>query len=358
MAPKNKKNLFILDTNVLIHDPTALFRFDEHDIFLPMVVLEELDNNKKGHSEVAQNARQASRFLAELTQNVSPADIHKGISLSKRAELINGDDFKSSSGRLFFQTDGDTQTLPVTFPGHKNDNDILSITLALQQDTHYPEVTLVSKDINLRIKAAAIGVNIEDYHNDQALEDVNLLYKGYEVYPADFWKGHDKAVDSWSEEGRTFHRIKGSAAKKWLPNQFIQIKDDGDFEVIVRSADKKGAVVERISNYQKDRSSVWGITARNKEQNYALNLLMDPDVDFVSLVGQAGTGKTLLTLAAGLAQTLDNKIYREIIMTRVTISVGEDIGFLPGTEEEKMLSIPILVTFKRKPSNNTLLEAA
>jgi len=336
MSPKNKKHLFILDTNVLIHDPTALFRFDEHDIFLPMVVLEELDNNKKGHSEVAQNARQASRFLAELTQHVSPADIHKGIALSQRAELISGDDFKSSSGRLFFQTDADAQSLPVTFPGHKNDNDILGITLALQQDAQHPQVTLVSKDINLRIKAAAIGVNIEDYHNDQALEDVNLLYKGYETYGADFWKGHDKAVESWSEEGRTFHRIKGSVAKKWLANQFIQIKDDGDFEVVVRAADKKGAIVERINNYHKERSSVWGITARNREQNYALNLLMDPDVDFVSLVGQAGTGKTLLTLAAGLAQTLDNKIYREIIMTRVTISVGEDIGFLPGTEEEKM----------------------
>lgn len=341
---KNIKQIYVLDTNVLIHDPTSIFRFDEHDIYLPMVVLEELDNNKNGHSEVARNARQASRFLDELTTNITPEEIKQGIPLNTRSKFLNNLNSETeeifSTGKLYFQTNASEYELPVTFPGHKNDNDILSLTLALQNDKSYPKVSLVSKDINLRIKAASIGVHVEDYQNDQALDDVNLLYSGYECLPADFWEQNDQQVKSWSEEGRTFYEIKGEHVKKWSPNQFLNIDDDSNYEVIVRSIDLESqpplAVVERTQNYANERNSVWGITALNREQNYALNLLMDPDIDFVSLVGQAGTGKTLLTLAAGLSQVLDSNIYKEIIITRITISVGEDIGFLPGTEEEKM----------------------
>jgi len=340
---KNKQ-IFILDTNVLIHDPTAIFRFDEHDIYLPMVVLEELDNNKSGHSEVARNARQASRFLDELTTNLTPKEIKKGILLNPRSEFLKNLNSEtgqiSSTGRLFFQTSANEYKLPVTFPGHKNDNDILSLALALQNDKNYPVVCLVSKDINLRIKASSIGVHVEDYQNDQTLDDVSLLYSGYECLPADFWEQHDQEVESWSEEGKTFYKIKGENVNKWSPNQFLSIDDDSNYEVIIRSINYEEqpptAIVERIHSYTNERNSVWGISALNREQNYALNLLMDPDIDFVSLVGQAGTGKTLLTLAAGLSQVLDSNIYKEIIMTRITVSVGEDIGFLPGTEEEKM----------------------
>jgi PhoH-like ATPase len=341
---KKEKQIFILDTNVLIHDPSAIFRFHEHDIYLPMVVLEELDNNKKGHSEVARNARQASRFLDEITTNISPEELKEGILLNKRDEFIkqlNSDDEDDfSSGRLFFQTNAEQFKLPVTFPGHKNDNDILAITLALQEDKDYPFVSLVSKDINLRIKAASIGVRVEDYQNDQALDDVNLLYSGYQCLPANFWEQNDQEVESWNEDGRSFYKINGEQVKNWYPNEFLTIEDDTSYEVTVRSIDCESkppiAVVERIQNYANDRNLVWGIKALNDEQNYALNLLMDPEIDFVSLVGQAGTGKTLLTLAAGLSQVLDTNLYKEIIMTRATISVGEDIGFLPGTEEEKM----------------------
>ena len=143
-------------------------------------------------------------------------------------------------------------------------------------------------------------------------------------------------MESWSEEGHTYHKITGEEARKWLPNQFINVEDDANFEAIVRSTSADGAIVEHVQQYYSEKQSIWGITARNQEQNYALNLLMDPEIDFVSLVGQAGTGKTLLALAAGLSQVMDDKLYQEIIMTRATISVGEDIGFLPGTEEEKM----------------------
>ncbi len=334
---KSKKRLFVLDTNVLIHDPSALFRFSEHDLFLPMVVLEELDNNKKGHSEVARNARQASRFLDDLTSGSTPQEIKDGLDLNLRMGIDQDtEEALIASGKLFLQTEHISTEIPISLPGQKNDNFILGITLALQQDPKLPKVSLVTKDINLRIKAAAIGIQVEDYNNDQVLEDVNLLYSGIKNLPATFWDLHDKEVDSWSEEGHTYHKISGDEAKKWLPNQFINIGDETDFEAIVRENSDEGAIVEQVRHYYSEKQSVWGISARNKEQNYALNLLMDPDVDFVSLVGQAGTGKTLLALAAGLTQVMDDKIYQEIIMTRTTISVGEDIGFLPGTEEEKM----------------------
>jgi len=334
---KNKKRLFVLDTNVLIHDPSALFRFSEHDLFVPMVVLEELDNNKKGHSEVSRNARQASRFLDELTSNSSSEEIIKGLNLSLRVGIDeDNEEVLLASGRLFLQTAQLSTKLPITLPGQKNDNDILGITLTLQNDYDLPEVTLVSKDINLRIKAAAIGVQVEDYNNDQVLDDVNLLYSGLLNLNESFWDLHDKEVESWTEEGHTFHKITGEEVKKWYPNQIISIGADQAFEAIVRENSEAGVIVEQVRQFYSESHNVWGISARNQEQNYALNLLMDPNVDFVSLVGQAGTGKTLLTLAAGLAQVMDEKIYQEIIMTRVTVSVGEDIGFLPGTEEEKM----------------------
>ena len=331
----SEKRLFVLDTNVLMHDPTAIYRFQEHDIYLPMVVIEELDNNKKGHSEVARNTRQASRFLDELMSQADKASIEQGIPLDVQ-ELSNGNNTLISSGRLFFQTHILDADLPATLPGSKPDNSILGTALALQE--RFPErtVTLVSKDTNMRIKAAVIGINAEDYRNDQVLEDVNLLYSGSSELGDDFWEAHGKSMDSWQEEGRTFYRISGPETEHWVPNQFIAQDDEGGFEAVVRKVDDEGAIIETVRDFRLQNHNVWGITARNREQNYALNLLMDPEVDFVSLMGQAGTGKTLLALAAGLTQTLDQNLYTEIIMTRVTVPVGEDIGFLPGTEEEKM----------------------
>jgi len=328
------KSLFILDTNVLMHDPTALFRFQEHDVFLPMMVLEELDNNKKGHSEVARNARQASRFIDDLMAGIDIADIEQGIPLSDRG--LNG---TGPSGHLFFQTRDLPSDLPRALPGNKPDHSILGTALALQKAHSDATVILVSKDTNLRIKAAVVGVHAEDYRNDQVLEDVNLLYSGTEELSTDFWEQHSKSMESWAEEGRTFYRITGPATAEWSANQFLYLAGDehgGEFEAVVRRVEDDAAIIETVADYSSGKHNVWGVTARNREQNFALNLLMDPEVDFVSLVGQAGTGKTLLTLAAGLAQTLEKNLYREIIMTRVTVPVGEDIGFLPGTEEEKM----------------------
>ena len=327
------KRLFVLDTNVLMHDPTALFRFQEHDIYLPMVVLEELDNNKKGHSEVARNARQASRFMDELMLNISTESISQGIPLSQGG-LANSS--KAPSGSLFFQTKIMEAELPSTLPGSKSDNTILGTALALKQAQPERSVTLVSKDTNMRIKAAILGIHSEDYRNDQVLEDVELLYRGMSELPADFWDQHSKEMESWQESGRTFYRLSGPEVSEWYPNQFVHLPEDDGFQAVVRKVESDDAIIETVRDYTSQSHNVWGITARNREQNFALNLLMDPEVDFVTLVGQAGTGKTLLTLAAGLAQALEDQRYAEIIMTRVTVPVGEDIGFLPGTEEEKM----------------------
>jgi PhoH-like ATPase len=330
------KRLFVLDTNVLMHDPTALFRFQEHDIYLPMVVLEELDHSKKGVSEVARNVRQVSRFLDEIMARESgnDGDILAGLPIAP-PQTDTSAPF-GCSGRLFFQTKALPQALPESLPGSSADNTILATALALQNDDRSPPVTLVSKDINLRLKASILGVHAEDYHNDQVLDDVNLLYSGQEELPADFWEMHSKDMESWQENGRTFYRIHGPMAVKWHPNQCLTLPGERGFSALAREVFDDHALIETAMDHTSARHSVWGIHARNPEQNFALNLLLDPEVDFVTLVGPAGTGKTLLTLAAALMQTLDENRYKEIIMTRVTVPVGEDIGFLPGTEEEKM----------------------
>ncbi|MFN2300635.1 MAG: PhoH family protein [Gammaproteobacteria bacterium] len=317
-----------------MHDPTAIFRFDEHDVFLPMVVLEELDAGKKGVSEVARNVRQVSRFLDDLMKTATKEQIDSGLELPSGHSGVGAD--AARSGRLFFQTRPLPVLLPDTLPGNKPDNSILGTAIALQKEHPDRTVTLVSKDINLRIKASILGIHAEDYYNDKVLDDVNLLYAGTSQLAADFWEHHSKDMESWQEDGRTFYRVTGPSISTWYANQCLWSDAEDGVEASVHRVDGDTAVIELVNDFRNPRHTVWGINARNREQNFALNLLMDPDVDFVTLVGQAGSGKTLLTLAAGLAQTLEENRYREIIMTRVTVPVGEDIGFLPGTEEEKM----------------------
>ena len=333
-ADTSPKRLFILDTNVLMHDPTALFRFQEHDVFLPMVVLEEMDAGKKGVSEVARNVRQVSRFLDELMRDIGVDNIGQGIPLNDRGLLEDLDTEKF--GRLFFQTHMLTAALPEALAGNKPDNNILGTALALQNEHPDITVTLVSKDINLRIKAAVLGIHAEDYYNDQVLEDVNLLFSGTSELPGEFWQEHGDTLESWQKDGRNYYRVSGPLVESWSTNECVYLPEEQGFEALVRELEVNSAVLETAIDYRGSKHTVWGISARNREQNFALNLLMDPEVDFVSLVGTAGTGKTLLALAAGLTQTLEENRYKEIIMTRVTVPVGEDIGFLPGTEEEKM----------------------
>ncbi len=335
--PKVKK-LFVLDTNVLMHDPTSLFRFEEHDVYLPIGTLEELDGHKRGLSDLSRNARQASRFLDEIVSG-DVVDMKNGLAIKLK-------DGQQSKGRLFLQTEAINGELPATLASGRTDNQILSVVRFLQerevqrekQDRVPPrEVVLVSKDINMRIKARALGLAAEDYFNDKVLEDADLLYTGVRRLPKDFWDSHGRDVESWKKEGHTYYRVRGPLVPKLHVNEFVYDESgDRPLYALVKEAAGRMAVLETLRDYTHAKNSVWGITARNREQNFALNLLMNPAVDFVTLLGQAGTGKTLLALAAGLTLVLDDKRYSEIIMTRVTVPLGEDIGFLPGTEEEKM----------------------
>jgi PhoH-like ATPase len=325
---KTASKLFVLDTNVLMHDPSSLFRFEEHDVYLPMMTLEELDHHKKGMSEVARNARQVSRSLDALIEDFEHID--QGVELNRSGN-------KEAGGRLFFQTTAIANHLPDDLPMGKADNQILGVVRALHEQFNERDVVLVSKDINMRLKARALGLLAEDYFNDHVLEDTDLLYTGVQVLPEDFWNRHGKDIESWQQGGITFYRIKGPLCNQFMVNQFVYFEGSLPLHAQVREVSGKTAVLATLRDYTHAKNNVWGITARNREQNFALNLLLDPEIDFVSLLGQAGTGKTLLTLAAGLTQVLETKRYNEIIMTRVTVPVGEDIGFLPGTEEEKML---------------------
>jgi PhoH-like ATPase len=332
--PASQRRLFVLDTNVLMHDPTAIFRFEEHDVYLPMVVLEELDSHKKGLSEASRNVRQVSRFLDDMMRNATKEAIDRGLTLPSGYSGNHGK--KPSSGRLFFQTRQLSGDLPASLPSHGADNSILSQTLALQNERPEARVVLVSKDINLRIKAAVLGVHAEDYYSDKTLEDDDVLHTGMSALTADFWEKHGRDMRSWKEAERTFYELTGPAVREWQPNQGLFEDSAQGIEGLVRKVANDTAVIELLRDYRSERHSVWGITARNREQNFALNLLMDPEIDVVTVLGPAGTGKTLLALAAGLMQTLETNRFVEIIMTRVTIPLGEDIGFLPGTEEEKM----------------------
>ncbi|WVH09511.1 MAG: Putative ATPase related to phosphate starvation-inducible protein PhoH [Fluviibacter phosphoraccumulans EoVTN8] len=327
-ASATATKLFVLDTNVLMHDPTSLFRFEEHDVYVPMMTLEELDNNKKGMSEIARNARQVTRTLDDLVSHAGE-HIEQGIPLTEPSKGL-------ATGRLFLQTEAINTPLPPSLPSSKYDNQILGVILFLQLKFPGRGVILVSKDINMRIKARALGLLAEDYFNDKVLEDTDLLYAGSRELSANFWETHGTSMESWKKDTKTSYRITGPLCRDFLLNEFVYDLNDPPFEAIIREVNGKSAVLETLVDYTHQKHAVWGINARNREQNFALNLLMDPEIDFVSLLGQAGTGKTLLTLAAALTQVLDQKRYSEIIMTRVTVPVGEDIGFLPGTEEEKM----------------------
>jgi len=311
MSPKSHR-LHVLDTAVLLHDPTALFRFDEHDIAVPTPVLRELDACKRGVSEEARNARQASRFLDELVGEASPDEIAAGLALATADTT-----FDNARGRLFFIEPIDPAS---------GDDGILAAALAVAEYRTRGTTVLVTKDINLRIRASIAGLAAEDYQSDQVLEDVDLLYSGLTtVAPAEL------SIDDGAETAS----LPTSASGPLSPNETVFASDDS-FAGRVTTTDAGGSRLVRLQDYAARDGGVWGIQARNREQNAALNLLMDPQVDFVSLLGPAGTGKTLLALAAGLAQCFDIARYREIIMTRATVAIGDDIGYLPGTEEEKM----------------------
>jgi PhoH-like ATPase len=332
-APRKvSTKLFVLDTNVMMHDPVSLFRFDEHDVFIPMMTLEELDNNKKGMTDANRNARTVSRELDSLVSAAPDAfKAGEGLPLSCTGH-------KEAKGRLFFQTAALDINLPQGLPEGKADNQILGVVRALAGREPGRDVILVSKDINMRIKARALDLHCEDYLNDQTLSDGDVLHAGFMQLPADFWTKHADDIQWLSGPGKAF-RLRGALVPAMMVKQFVFFDGPGRdaFAGQVVERDGETAIIRSLkTDYSVAKNAVWGVTARNREQNFGLNLLLDPECDFVTLTGVAGTGKTLMTLAAGLKQVIDDKRYTEVIITRATVSMGEDIGFLPGSEEDKM----------------------
>jgi PhoH-like ATPase len=323
--------LFVLDTNVLLHDPGSLFHFAEHDVFIPMIVLEELDGHKKGLTDLARHARHVSRSLDQLAADLSGARVNEGLPLNALGH-------KEATGRLFFQTKAIESQLPHELPQGKADNQILAVFDALRRQHAPREVILVSKDINMRIKARALGLEASDYTNDQSLEDAQLLYSGTLELPDDFWASVSRSLKSWTEGTRSFYSFETKLVSSMHINQFLHLHVPGDAPwcAQVTAITGKTVTARVVEDHSSARNAIMGVTSRNREQNFALNMLMDPDIDFVTLAGTAGTGKTLMVLAAGLHQIVNEKRYNEIVFTRATVSVGEEIGFLPGTEEEKM----------------------
>ncbi len=336
ISKKNKTKIFVLDTNVLMYDPASLFRFKDNDLFMSMTSLEELDNNKKGMNEVSRNARQATRLLDEIiTKGLNAKDTFEtGFSLRS----FNGG---GATGKLFISPLAEINKDKVKtagLPENKADNDILAAVLMLKDKYPTKTIVMVSKDINLRIKSRALGIDAEDYTNDHVVEDSAHVYTGFEIMEDTFWEDSTD-VKSYKEDGRTIWELKNKKCNHLYPNQFIKVPGRGNGDMWLRIIERleNGTIaLSSIVEYSTLKNNVWGINARNPEQNMVLNLLLDENVDFITILGRAGSGKTMLTLASALNLLYEKKLYEELIFTRITVPVGEEIGFLPGTEEEKM----------------------
>ena len=319
-----QRKMYVLDTNVLIHDPFALNRFDEHDVVLPIVVLEEMDKVKRGVDELARNVREASRQLDELSEDCR--DLKKGCPLP-------------GGGCLFFELNHRAlDILPEALAKGSGDNRIIAVTMSLQQENPDRQVILVSKDINLRIKARALGLITEDYRSDQVLEDMEVLPLGYIELDEQTWS--DMAADMQVSDGPhgTHYRVLWplDTPRPYI-NGFVLLPGDKEQVLRCTAVEDDGHVeLHDVHSYRSERHAVWGIQAKNPEQNMAMNLLMDENLDMVNLLGKAGSGKTLLALACGLHQTLEMDRFDRIIVTRATVPMGQDIGYLPGTEKEKL----------------------
>lgn len=310
---------YVLDTNVLLHDPTALFRFKEHDIHLPLVVLEELDRHKKGVADIARNARQITRILDGVLKNGSMAD---GFDLDSASD-------GQATGKLYFSAPSDKSGV-MGLTAEKADNQILACAMGLLNNG---QAILVTKDINLRVKAMACDVPAQDYRSDRVLSDEDVLPTGFMAIDEAFWVEHADGEQSFfRRSNKQFARV----TLRLPVNSFLSERMARGRTRLwrVESNNTEGSVLYVLHN-QNPVDGVPLLSARNEEQQMALSLLHDDNVDVVALLGKAGSGKTLLALAAGLEQVKRNK-FQGVMITRATVPMGEEIGFLPGTEEEKM----------------------
>ncbi|EPP5682328.1 PhoH family protein [Vibrio cholerae] len=321
------RKLFVLDTNILLHEPLAIYSFKEHDVVIPMTVLEELDRIKDSKRDVARDARVAIRALEHLFHDATPEEITEGIPLSKQ---------EGATGTISILADYELDETVKAFTDKEGDNRILNAVLYLQAQRTPRAVLLVTKDINMRLRAKGAGVlYVEDYRTDQLIDDIQYLTKGFQTRPGSFWDSVED-VASYTLGGKTFHKLDRAPFDPTFLNQYV-IDEDSDFAARVETIDGDKLTLRDLSRERMMHRKAWGITPKNIYQGMALDALLDPDIDLVILTGAAGSGKTLLAMAAALEQTVERKMFDKIIVTRNTPDIGESIGFLPGTEEEKMM---------------------
>ncbi|EGR5062155.1 PhoH family protein [Vibrio cholerae] len=321
------RKLFVLDTNILLHEPLAIYSFKEHDVVIPMTVLEELDRIKDSKRDVARDARVAIRALEHLFHDATPEEITEGIPLSKQ---------EGATGTISILADYELDETVKAFTDKEGDNRILNAVLYLQAQRTPRAVVLVTKDINMRLRAKGAGVlYVEDYRTDQLIDDIQYLTKGFQTRPGSFWDSIED-VASYTLGGKTFHKLDRAPFDPTFLNQYV-IDEDSDFAARVETIDGDTLTLRDLSRERMMHRKAWGITPKNIYQGMALDALLDPDIDLVILTGAAGSGKTLLAMAAALEQTVERKMFDKIIVTRNTPDIGESIGFLPGTEEEKMM---------------------
>ena len=323
-----EKITYILDTNILLHEPFAFLSFQEHDVVVPMTVLEELDSIKDRHKDVSRDARVAIRALEDALADASPEEVMAGVSLPNHQD-------GNKTGRLAIFNDYTLEQTAGKLSFNENDNRIINTAIHIQNQQKERKVVLVTKDINMRLKAKGAGLNfVEDYRTDQLIDDIQFLTKGYHKFSGDFWQ-HVTDCDSETEGRNTTHYIKKDVLPSVYMNEYLL--DEGEhFAGKVTGWDDDKLAITDLSRERLMSKQAWGIHPKNIYQGMAMDALLDPSIDLVILTGPAGCGKTLLALASALEQVVERGLYDKVIVTRSTPEIAESIGFLPGTEEEKM----------------------
>lgn len=329
---ESASKLYILDTNVLLHDPKCLYQFKEQDIAIPMTVLEELDDIKDRKKFVAAEVRHAIRAIDQIiSQATSNSQITKGVQIN-----LEGKGRTQRLGRLSIFPDHELQSRQGFLPADvSKDNRIINCALHLQAT--YPDrtVILVTKDLNMRLKALGAGLErVEDYRTDQLVSDIELLPAGHHRFETPFWTRVDE-VDSFQADGRIYHRIARDVLPETYPNEYL-FDDSEDFAARTVRIEDDTIILQDLGYARLMQQNCWGVSPANIQQGFAMQALLDSHIDLAILLGAAGSGKTLIALACALEMVIEQRRYNKIIVTRSTPPVAEDIGFLPGTEEEKM----------------------
>ena len=304
------KRVYVLDTNVLLTDHKSIYGYGNNDIVIPLKVLEEIDKHKKRHDGVGANARGIIRTLDGLRAN---GNLHKGIRLRKKLGIISVKGF-------------DSKLFPPDLDREDSDNQIICTALTEKESTKR-KVIVVSRDINMRVKCDSLGVLCEDFSSEKVVQDTSQLYTGFTLHLVD-----DQTIDHFYAGEEVYLE---EDEIKLSPQQFVMlVSNQNEKKTALAKFIDHNTPIRKVNDYQKQ--GIWGLRPRNKEQQFALDMLMDENVNIITIIGKAGSGKSLMAIAAGLEQVVETGLYKKMVVSRPVEPMGKDIGFLPGTMEEKM----------------------